>query len=73
MQLNETRVRERAYKIWESEGKPEGCAEKHWSMACEYEEASQDPQADSYETLGQEDPYLVSDIQPKKKSKKSHH
>lgn len=25
------RIRERAYAIWQSEGCPEGCAEKHWS------------------------------------------
>lgn len=35
MQLNENRVREYAYKIWEAEGKPDGCAEKHWEMACQ--------------------------------------
>jgi hypothetical protein len=27
------RIRERAYAIWESEGRPEGCAERHWSAA----------------------------------------
>jgi hypothetical protein len=34
MQLNENRVREYAYELWESEGRPEGRAEKHWEMAC---------------------------------------
>ena len=33
MHLNENRVRECAYQIWESEGRPDGCAEKHWNMA----------------------------------------
>jgi len=72
MQLNENRVRERAYKIWESEGKPEGCADKHWTMACEYEEAVQDDQADSYSTLDQ-DLDSLSETQQKKKSKHSRH
>jgi len=35
MQVNENRIREYAYQIWESEGKPEGKAEQHWRMACE--------------------------------------
>ena len=64
MQLNENRIRERAYQIWEAEGKPSGCAEKHWSMACEYESQgtegnsgaynSESYGSDSYDTLGQE-------------------
>jgi hypothetical protein len=29
----ETRVRERAYAIWEREGRPEGGAEQHWAQA----------------------------------------
>jgi hypothetical protein len=29
----EQRVRERAYAIWEREGRPEGGAERHWTMA----------------------------------------
>lgn len=29
----ETRIRERAHGIWESEGRPEGRAEAHWLMA----------------------------------------
>jgi Protein of unknown function (DUF2934) len=30
---DETRTRERAYFLWESEGRPEGCAEEHWRVA----------------------------------------
>ena len=26
-------VRERAYLMWEDEGRPEGCAERHWIAA----------------------------------------
>lgn len=29
----ETRIRERAHGIWESEGRPDGRAEAHWLMA----------------------------------------
>ncbi|MBP7003194.1 DUF2934 domain-containing protein [Amaricoccus sp.] len=29
----ETRIRERAHGIWESEGRPEGRAEAHWLAA----------------------------------------
>jgi hypothetical protein len=36
-ELNKTeafdRIRERAYAIWQSEGCPDGCAERHWSAA----------------------------------------
>ena len=34
MSTNEQRIREYAYQIWESEGKPHGQGERHWSMAC---------------------------------------
>ncbi|RYY76166.1 MAG: DUF2934 domain-containing protein [Gammaproteobacteria bacterium] len=34
MNTNEHRIREYAYQIWESEGKPHGQCERHWSMAC---------------------------------------
>ena len=33
MSVDEKRVREFAYEIWESEGKPEGQEERHWAMA----------------------------------------
>lgn len=28
------KVRERAYEIWESEGRPEAQSEAHWTRAC---------------------------------------
>jgi hypothetical protein len=34
MSINEQRIREYAYQIWESEGRPNGQSERHWSMAC---------------------------------------
>lgn len=73
MQLNENRVREQAYKIWEAEGRPEGCAEKHWSMACEYEASIQDDQSDSYRTLGQEDTEALTPHHHPTKHKKGRH
>lgn len=33
MKVPEKRVRELAYQIWESEGRPEGQHERHWRMA----------------------------------------
>ena len=33
MKIDEARVRELAHQIWESEGRPEGQAERHWRMA----------------------------------------
>lgn len=31
--IEEDRVRERAYSLWEAEGCPDGCAERHWQQA----------------------------------------
>jgi len=39
MNIDEQRVRELAYQIWESEGCPEGGAERHWEMARKLAEA----------------------------------
>jgi hypothetical protein len=33
MSTDDKRIREFAYQIWESEGKPEGQEERHWKMA----------------------------------------
>jgi hypothetical protein len=35
MEINEYRIREFAYKIWEAEGRPEGEGERHWATAIE--------------------------------------
>lgn len=48
------RIREFAYQIWESEGKPDGQAERHWDMARQLAEA---------QNLGQE--LLNGDAKPK--------
>jgi hypothetical protein len=34
MNLNENRIRDLAYQIWESEGRPHGQAARHWDIAC---------------------------------------
>jgi hypothetical protein len=39
MSTDDKRIREFAYQIWESEGKPEGQEARHWSMACKLAEA----------------------------------
>lgn len=39
MSTDEKRVREFAYQIWESEGKPEGQEARHWEMARKLAEA----------------------------------
>lgn len=43
MSANEERIREFAYQIWESEGKPHGQAKRHWEMATKLVEAEQTP------------------------------
>ncbi|HEY8939803.1 MAG TPA: DUF2934 domain-containing protein [Cellvibrio sp.] len=50
MQLNEHVVRQFAHQIWESEGKPEGQAERHWEMACKLAQGETGP-ADPLEPL----------------------
>lgn len=39
MSTDEKRIREFAFQIWESEGKPEGQEARHWEMACKLAEA----------------------------------
>jgi hypothetical protein len=38
----ENKIRELAYQIWESEGKPQGRAVRHWELACELAETEID-------------------------------
>ncbi|HZX18075.1 MAG TPA: DUF2934 domain-containing protein [Pseudomonas sp.] len=39
MSIDEQRIREFAFQIWESEGKPIGQEERHWQMARKLAEA----------------------------------
>jgi|SRR5690554_334971 len=56
MNLNENRIREYAYYLWEAEGKPQGQDTKHWEIACKLAEAEDDaPSAAPGALLGQSD------------------
>ena len=59
MQPNEHVVRQFAYQIWESEGKPEGQAARHWDMACKLAAGEMGP-ADPFEPLSNIDTYAVA-------------
>lgn len=39
MNVDEQRIREFAFQIWESEGRPHGQHERHWKMASKLAEA----------------------------------
>lgn len=59
MQPNEHVVRQFAYQIWESEGRPEGQAARHWDMACKLAAGEMGP-ADPFEPLSNIDTYAVA-------------
>jgi hypothetical protein len=40
--IHENKIRELAYQIWESEGKPAGEEARHWRLACELAETEID-------------------------------
>ncbi len=46
MDDNEQQRRERAYKIWEDEGRPEGAHEEHWRRAGEQHELTEQESED---------------------------
>ncbi|MGF6513764.1 hypothetical protein ABH912_001230 [Pseudomonas sp. BT76 TE3572] len=61
MSINDKRIREFAYQIWESEGKPEGQDARHWEMARKLAEAealapSKSPKAPGSKTAGTKAP-----------------
>ena len=41
MNQDQQRIRELAYQIWESEGRPSGQEERHWQMACKLLQSEQ--------------------------------
>ncbi|PRB80464.1 DUF2934 domain-containing protein [Pseudomonas sp. MYb185] len=41
MNNDEQRIRELAYQIWESEGRPAGQEQRHWQMACKLFQSEQ--------------------------------
>lgn len=44
--MDKEQQRERAYKIWEDEGRPEGLQEDHWRRAEDQHEATEQEAAD---------------------------
>ncbi|SDP07026.1 Protein of unknown function [Pseudomonas arsenicoxydans] len=65
MSTDDKRVREFAYQIWESEGKPEGQDARHWEMARKLAEAealapSKSPKAAGSKTAGTKSPAAKS-------------
>jgi hypothetical protein len=61
MSTDDKRVREFAYQIWESEGKPEGQEARHWEMARKLAEAealapSKSPKATGSKTANTKSP-----------------
>lgn len=63
---NEERVRNLAYKIWESEGRPEGQQQRHWDMALRFviaeEEEGIDVELDKVGEPVDEPPILEDDL-----------
>lgn len=47
MTLDEQRIREFAFQIWESEGRPVGQQERHWQMACKLAQAEAEAEAEA--------------------------
>lgn len=69
MMDNDQRVRELAYQIWESEGRPEGQQERHWRMARSLAEAETvnhgEPEASLKQRFeGDEEPEKPAILQP---------
>lgn len=58
MQPNEQVIRKFAHQIWESEGKPEGQATRHWEMACKLATGELGP-ADPFEPLSNINTYVL--------------
>jgi hypothetical protein len=63
MKVNEARVRELAYQIWESEGRPDGQEERHWRMARSLAEAEAANQGEGEESVP---PRFTGDNEPEK-------
>jgi hypothetical protein len=66
MSTDDKRIREFAYQIWESEGKPEGHEARHWEMARKLAEAEalapkKSPKAAGSKTAGKTSTAKVAD------------
>lgn len=51
-QLNEHRIRERAFQLWQESGCPEGRAEEFWLLAKEVETGAPNEPSDLVEEVG---------------------
>lgn len=69
MNINEHRVREFAYQIWESEGKPQGQASRHWEMACKLADAHADGEEQSQASIANGKTAMASNESPAKKTR----
>ncbi len=64
---NEDRVRNLAYKIWESEGRPEGQQQRHWDMALRIVTAEEEEGIDAeLDEVGEpvDEPPIIEDDLP---------
>lgn len=64
MDDNEQQRRERAYKIWEDEGRPEGAHEDHWRRAEEQHELTEQESDDVTKVNQQLDDKFAKDSKP---------
>jgi hypothetical protein len=70
MSTDEKRVREFAYQIWESEGKPEGQEARHWEMARKLVAAeARTPGKSSRTSTAKAAPKVTAKTPPKAKAK----
>ncbi|PKA72694.1 Protein of unknown function (DUF2934) [Pseudomonas baetica] len=74
MSTDDKRIREFAYQIWESEGKPEGEESRHWEMARKLAEAEalapkQSPKAAGSKTAGKSAEVKAPAAKPKAPAK----
>lgn len=53
MSAKDISIRSLAHQLWESEGKPEGQAERHWKLAARLISGQKDHQQDQTHTQGQ--------------------
>jgi hypothetical protein len=67
MNTNEQRVREFAYQIWESEGRPLGRSDKHWAMACKL--AASQEVSSQVESVPASEPAQALAVTPPRKSR----
>ncbi|MEN0038559.1 MAG: DUF2934 domain-containing protein [Cellvibrio sp.] len=66
MNMNEHRIRDLAYQIWESEGRPHGQSARHWDIACKL--AAEDVES-AFGNPGFDSPQQVSEVPATAKTK----